>query len=57
VYEDRATSRRPTKIVFSPTEGLLGVEVDGKFVLSGGRCCEDPLYCDRRACWRPFGRR
>jgi hypothetical protein len=59
VYEDPQRLQRPAhpKIIFSPTRGLLGVEVDGKFVPSDGRCCEDPLYCDRRECWRPLGRR
>jgi hypothetical protein len=53
VYEDRPPPARP-KIIFTPTDGLIGIEVDGK-LLPTGPCCEDPLYCDRRECWRPFG--
>ena len=53
VYEDRLPPVRPT-IIFTPTDGLLGIEVDGNF-LPTGPCCEDPLYCERRECWRPFG--
>jgi hypothetical protein len=53
VYEDRLPPVRPT-IIFTPTAGLLGIEVDGKFHPTGP-CCEDPLYCERQECWRPFG--
>jgi hypothetical protein len=53
VYEDRPPAR--PKIIFSPTEGLLGFEIDGEFHPADGKCCEDPLYCHRRECWRPFG--
>jgi hypothetical protein len=52
-YKDRLPPARP-KIIFAPTDGLLGIEVDSKFV-PAGPCCEDPLYCEGRECWRPFG--
>jgi hypothetical protein len=36
VYEDRPPAR--PKIIFSPTEGLLGFEIDGEFHPADGKC-------------------
>jgi hypothetical protein len=58
VYEQRfgEAPSRPVKVIVRHGEGrIVGYELaDGTFVESGP-CCRDPLHCERRQCWRPFG--
>jgi hypothetical protein len=59
VYEDRYSAAERTVIVATsgPRAGrIVGYEqADGTFV-EAGPCCENPLYCERPECWKPFGR-